>query len=88
MAVPCHCPRDELAICSFFARGTARFSSGRGRIPIYLETSSHLLRSPIAFRSPRSIPFSSTKPAPARQEVRLSERRRQMAFGNRLCSQV
>jgi hypothetical protein len=27
--------------CSFFAR-SARFSSGRGRISIYLETSSHL----------------------------------------------
>jgi len=48
--------------CSFFAR-SARFSSGRGRILIYLETSSHLLRSPITFRPPRSISFSSTKPA-------------------------
>jgi hypothetical protein len=53
-------------ICSFFAR-SARCSSesgrGLGRISIYLETSSHLLRSPITFRSPRPVPFSSTKPA-------------------------
>jgi hypothetical protein len=48
--------------CSFFAR-SARFSSGRGRILIYLETLSHLLRSPITFRPTRSIPFSSIKPA-------------------------
>ena len=48
--------------CSFFAR-SARFSSGRGRISIYFETSSNSLRSPITFRPPRSIPFSSTKPA-------------------------
>lgn len=48
--------------CSFFAR-SARFSSGRGRISIYFETSSNSLRSQITFRPPRSIPFSSTKPA-------------------------
>jgi hypothetical protein len=48
--------------CSFFAR-SARLSSGRGRISIYLETSSHLLRSSITFCPPRFIPFSSTKPA-------------------------
>jgi hypothetical protein len=48
--------------CSFFAR-SARCSSGRGRISIFLETSSHLLLSPITFRSPRPIPFFSTKPA-------------------------
>jgi hypothetical protein len=45
--------------CSFFPR-SARFSSGRGRISIYLETSSPPLRSPITFRPPQSIPFSST----------------------------
>jgi hypothetical protein len=46
--------------CSFFAR-SACFSSGRGRIPIYLETLSHLLHSPITFCPPLSILFSSTK---------------------------
>jgi hypothetical protein len=37
-------------ICSFFARSTS-FSSGRRRILIYLETSSHPFCSPNAFRS-------------------------------------
>ena len=48
--------------CSFFPCSTS-FSSSRGRILIYLETLSHLLRSPITFRppSPRSIPSFSTK---------------------------
>jgi hypothetical protein len=53
---------EGVMICSFFAR-SARFSSSSGRILIYLETSYHLLRSPITFRPPRSIPSSSTTQA-------------------------
>jgi hypothetical protein len=59
-------------ICSFFAR-SARFSSGRGRISIYFETSSQPLRSPITFRPPRSIPFSSTKPANCTRDHRIDK---------------
>jgi hypothetical protein len=63
--------------CSLFAR-FARFSSDRGRISIHFETSSPPLRSgypiQVTFRSPRSIQFSSTKPA-AQTEALPSNRR-------------
>ena len=57
---------------SFVAR-SARFSSVRGRILIYYETSSPTLRSPITFRPPRSIPFSSTKPANCTRDHRIDK---------------
>jgi hypothetical protein len=71
--------------CSFFAH-SARFSSGRGRILIYLETSSHLLRSPITFCPPRLDPFRSPRQnqptLPSNRQISINRQTARKSFSS------